>query len=120
MCKFQHMVDRPLADSWSMTNFTVSQLDTAEVLNIQPARLASEETALGIHFRKSGRGFAAALADVLSAASIVAWSPEIALHMGTKFRDVEEMLLHKNISRLHTGWSRRQLISAKILPEFPI
>lgn len=120
MCKFQHVVDRPFADSASMTNFTVSQLDAAEILNIQPARLASEATALGIHFRKSGRGFAASLADVLSAASIVAWSAEIAWHMSATSRDVEEMLHHKNISRLYTGWSRRQLISTAILPELPI
>lgn len=120
MCKFQHVVDRPLDDSGSMTNFTVSQLDAAEILNIQPARLASEATALGIHFRKSGRGFAASLPEVLSTARSVAWSAEIAGHMGTRYRDVEEILHHKNISRLCTGWDRRQLISAEILPELPL
>lgn len=120
MCKFQHVVDRPFADSASMTNFAVSQLDAAEILNVQPAHLAREDTALGIHFRKSGRGFAAPLAEVLSAASMVAWSSEIAWHMGITSRDVEEMLHHKNVSRLHTGWSRPQLISAEILPELPI
>lgn len=120
MRKFLHVVDRPYADSASMTNFTVSQLDAAEILNIQPAQLASEATALGIQFRKSGRGFAASLTEVLSVASIVAWSAEIAWHLGTTSRDVEEMLHHENISRLHTGWSRRKLISAEILPELPI
>lgn len=120
MRKFLHVADHPFADTECMTNFTVSQLDAAEILNIQPAQLASEATALGIHFRKSGRGFAASLAEVLSTASIVAWSAEIAWHMGASSRDVGELLHRQNISRLHTGWSRQQLISAAMLPKLPV
>jgi hypothetical protein len=119
ICQFQNIVDLTFDDGALLTNFIVSQADAAEILNMPSAQLAREATALGIHFRKSGRGFAASLPEVLFAASSVAWSAEIAWHLGTRYRDVEEMLQHRNISRLRSGWDRRQLISAEILPEIP-
>ncbi|WP_347092973.1 hypothetical protein [Sphingomonas parapaucimobilis] len=87
----------------------VNQLDAGELLNVKPLRLPALARPLDLRFRRNGNALATPLAGVLSAASAIAWAPELSVRMGVRFRDVEALLAPLTIPRKLDGWCRESL-----------
>lgn len=92
------------------------QEDAAEILNIKACQIVPNSKELGLRLEKSGPRHAISRGEVLKAARCVAWPGEIGWHLGVKAQKVRYIMKKKGIAPFATGWDRRQLQEAGILP----
>lgn len=116
---FDQVLDRP-SDYGIKVSPMVSQADAAEILNIKSGLLPGLSPIIGVPFLPDGRALAAQRFAVLSAAGGIAWDTEVSWHLGVKFHEVADILTVRGIARrAGSGWCRRQLIHAGVLPATP-
>ena len=113
----------PVSSMMPQTGFAqseyMSQRDASEVLNIKSAFLAPWSEILGLEFSRRERGLAAKRSEVERVARQIAWTTELAFHLGVSGQKVGSVLSAAKITRKATGWSRVQLIEKGVLPQIP-
>ncbi|BCA58122.1 hypothetical protein HMP06_0891 [Sphingomonas sp. HMP6] len=118
LARFDAVVDADAPPGFAVAH-AVSQRDAAEILNIAPKYMPELGLALDFPFLRKGQMLVAERAAVVAAVARVAWSAEIALHMGLHHRSVEDELSARGINALPSGWPRERLILEGILPHAP-
>lgn len=96
-----------------------SQLDAAELLNLQAVAVDQHADRLGLRFAEQGRALTTPKQDVLSVAGRIAFASEIAPHLRLHARAVPKRLAQMGTTPEGLGWSRASLIGAGVLPALP-